>query len=76
MRRCFVCGRKLGKTPYVADTHEDQTVYVGSECRKLVHDAGQNGLKVGPGANGLRLYVLTPERQAYFVAKFGKAFVN
>ena len=73
-KRCFACGRKTGKNPRVADTHEDQSVFVGSECYKLIRAAGDEGYQ--PPLGGPRLWLLTPERQAYFIAKFGKAAVS
>lgn len=43
MQRCFLCGRKLGKHPTLADTRDDQLVFIGSECAKLVNSAGDKG---------------------------------
>lgn len=47
VKHCFVCDKRLGKNPRRADTHEDQTVYVGSECYKLIQDAGELGYPIG-----------------------------
>ncbi len=43
IRVCFLCGRKLGKHPILADTRDDQLVFIGRECSKLVERAGENG---------------------------------
>jgi hypothetical protein len=67
MSRCFACNRKLGKTPRMVDTHEDQLVQVGSECVKLIEAAGEAGYQ--PPKGGPRLYLLTPERIEYFKSK-------
>lgn len=66
MRRCFACGRKVGVGAAKADTREDQWVYIGSECLKRLHDAGEAGWQ--PPRGGPRLYVMTDERWQYFVA--------
>jgi hypothetical protein len=58
-RKCFACGRKLGSNPYPVDTRDDQWVYVGSECYKLIMRAGLEGYQ--PPLGGPRLYVLTRE---------------
>lgn len=67
MKRCFACGRKLGKTPHGVDTHEDQWVSVGTECYKLIVAAGDAGYQ--PPKGGPRLWKLTPARWAYFVKR-------
>ena len=54
MDKCFACGKRLGKTPALVDTRDDQKVFVGRECYKLVLDAGQNGYQ--PPKGGPRLY--------------------
>jgi hypothetical protein len=54
---CFACGRKLGKNPLRVDTRDDQTVFVGRECGKLVIAAGENGYQ--PPRGGPRLYPLS-----------------
>jgi len=61
VEHCFACGRKLGKSPYLADTRDDQTVYVGSECAKLIKSAGEQGYQ--PPLGGPRLYPLTHASQ-------------
>lgn len=53
---CFACGRKLGKNPKLVDTRDDQTVFVGRECFKLIVTAGENGYQ--PPSGGPRLYLL------------------
>ena len=55
-KRCFACDRKLGKNPYLVDTRDAQTVYVGSECYKLIRVAGEAGYQ--PPAGGPRLFLL------------------
>jgi hypothetical protein len=65
--KCFACDRRLGKTPALVDTGEDQTVYVGRECFKAIRAAGPAGYQ--PPTGGPRLYVLTPDRAAYFKAR-------
>jgi len=52
--RCFACGRKLGRSYALVDTRDDQLVYVGSECFKLVMQAGDAGYQ--PPLGGPRLY--------------------
>lgn len=53
---CFACGRKLGKSPQLVDTRDDQTVYVGRECYRLIKAAGSNGYQSPLG--GPRLFLL------------------
>lgn len=65
--RCFVCDKALGKNPRRADTGEDQWVFVGSECYKLVQAAGSKGFEACP--NGVRLWELTRARIQYFEQK-------
>ena len=67
MKKCFACGKRLGQTPRGVDTGEDQWVFVGSECFKLIKAAGKAGYQ--PAQGGPKLYALTPERWQYFVAK-------
>lgn len=52
--KCFACGRKLGKSPKLADTRDDQKVFVGSECFKMIQKAGESGYQ--PPGGGPRLY--------------------
>lgn len=54
--KCFACGRQLGKTPHRVDTRDDQTVFVGRECYKLIERAGETGYQ--PPRGGPRLYLL------------------
>ena len=56
MEKCFACGRKLGETPMLVDTRDDQLVYVGRECAKLVIASGEAGYQ--PPLGGPRLYAL------------------
>ena len=47
--KCFACGRKLGKNPFVAVTEDEaQAVYVGSECYKLIGPDGYQPPQGGP----------------------------
>ena len=55
--KCFACDRPLGKNPARVDTRDAQTVYVGSECAKLVAAAGDAGYQ--PPRGGPRLYPIT-----------------
>lgn len=41
--RCFACGRAVGQSPKMADTRDDQIVFVGRECYKLIVAAGADG---------------------------------
>ena len=55
--RCFACGRRLGHAhSYRADTRDEQIVFVGSECHKLIEAAGEAGYQ--PPKGGPRLYPL------------------
>lgn len=54
--QCFACGRKLGQKPYLADTRDSQTVYVGVECAKHIKRAGDEGWQ--PPKGGPKLYPL------------------
>jgi hypothetical protein len=65
--RCFLCNKVLGKNPRRADTHEDQWVFVGSECYTQIREAGAAGLEACP--NGVRLWELTRDRITYFEQK-------
>lgn len=55
--RCFACNRKLGKNPQQADTRDSQVVLVGSECYRLIVEAGELGYQ--PPKGGPRLYPIT-----------------
>ena len=66
-KKCFVCGRRLGKNPCRVDTLEDQWVFIGSECYRFVKSAGETGYQ--PPKGGPRLYPLTRERINYFCDK-------
>lgn len=54
--KCFACDRKLGKSPMLVDTHDDQFVYVGRDCGRLITAAGESGYQ--PPKGGPRLYPL------------------
>ena len=57
--KCFACDRRLGRTPALVDTRDGQTVYVGTECYKLIKAAGDTGYQ--PPTGGPRLYLLPSE---------------
>ena len=61
MDRCFACGRKIGKRgkTLLVDTRDAQTVYVGSECYKLIEKAGNEGYQ--PPLGGPRLWLVEKE---------------
>lgn len=65
--KCYACGKPLGKTPAIADTLEDQYVFVGRECIKRINAAGALGYATK--RSGLKLYPLTAERRAYFESR-------
>lgn len=52
--KCFACDRKLSRSYALVDTRDGQTVYIGSECFKLVVAAGDKGYQ--PPKGGPRLY--------------------
>lgn len=54
--KCFACDKRLGKNPKTADTRDDQIVFVGSECFKMIEKAGEAGYQ--PPKGGPRLYPL------------------
>lgn len=59
--RCFACDRKLGNNPYLVDTRDDQTVFVGSECFRKIKAAGEKGYLPPPdefGVTGPRLWII------------------
>jgi hypothetical protein len=63
--RCFACDRKLGKNPALVRCADEQTVYVGRECFKLVKAAGTDGYL--PPNGGPRLYLMdTPGLKQYW----------
>lgn len=53
--RCFACGRKLGKKPALVTCADEQDIFVGSECFKLIKAAGSAGYQP---VDGPRLYTL------------------
>jgi hypothetical protein len=53
--KCYACGKKLGKNPALVDTRDEQLVYVGRECLKLIKQAGEQGYQ--PPQGGPRLYL-------------------
>jgi hypothetical protein len=70
--RCFACDKKLGRHPAVADTRDDQAVYVGSECYKLIRAAGEAGYQ--PPKGGPRLWVMSPEGWDHYAESSGLEF--
>lgn len=54
--RCFACGRKIKTTIHLADTRDDQIVYVGKDCWKKIKNAGENGWQ--PDRGGPKLYLI------------------
>lgn len=55
--RCFACGRLIRRRePLRVDTRDDQTVFVGSDCYRMVMDAGEAGYQ--PPLGGPRLFPL------------------
>ena len=60
--RCFACDRKLGKNPKLVDTRDAQLVFVGSECHKMIVQAGESGYQ--PPLGGPRLFLIQPQQQA------------
>lgn len=64
--KCFACDRKLGKNPKVADTRDDQWVYVGRECYKHILAAGSVGWQ--PPKGGPRLFILDNAARLVYAA--------
>jgi hypothetical protein len=56
MERCYACDRKLGKSPKLVTCEDEQDVYVGSECYKLIVAGATQGYQ--PPLGGPRLYLL------------------
>jgi len=56
IEKCYACNRKLGKTPHLVTCCDEQTVYVGRECYKLIVAGGKQGYQ--PPLGGPRLYLL------------------
>lgn len=61
-QKCFACDRKLGRSPELVDTRDDQKVFVGSDCFRLIVDAGEVGYQ--PPKGGPRLYKVGEESKA------------
>ncbi len=57
-KKCFACGKKLGKAPARVDTRDGQTVFVGSDCFRKVQSAGEAGYLP---KLGLRLWAMKAE---------------
>lgn len=53
---CFACGRRLGKNPTLVTCVDEQDVFVGSECAKMIDKSGATGWQ--PPRGGPRLYSL------------------
>lgn len=58
-RRCFACDRPLSPNPYPVSCVDDQWVYVGVNCWRMVRAAGSDGYQ--PPKGGPRLFPLRPE---------------
>lgn len=54
--RCFACGKKLGRRPMLVTCSDEQDVFVGSECGKMIVAAKADGWQ--PPKGGPRLYAL------------------
>ena len=52
--RCYACDKSLGRNPALADTRDNQIVFVGTECSKQIQRAGNAGWQ--PPKGGPRLY--------------------
>ena len=55
-RCCFACGKKTGTNPNIADTRDDQIVFVGMECYRRIVAAGDAGYQ--PERGGPRLWTI------------------
>lgn len=55
-RVCFACGRKLGRNPALVTCADEQDVFVGTECARLVMKGGAEGWQ--PPKGGPRLFAL------------------
>lgn len=63
--KCYACDRKLGKSPTLVRCEDEQTVFVGRECLKLIKAAGTAGYQ--PPKGGPRLYLMdTPGLKQYW----------
>lgn len=70
--KCFACDRPLGKNPRLVDTRDGQKVYVGSECAKLVDDAGDAGYQPPRGGPRLWPLAISEEEKRETVAALGQ----
>ena len=52
--RCFACDRPITGTPRLADTRDDQIVYVGPDCYRQIVATGEDGYQ--PAKGGPKLY--------------------
>lgn len=52
--KCFACGKKTSK-PTLVTCIDDQDVFVGRECFKLIKKAGKYGYQ--PSQGGPKLYL-------------------
>lgn len=59
---CFACGKVIRRKAYVADTHDDQLVYVGSDCWKHIKAAGDKGYQnpayMGVGETYVKVFAI------------------
>jgi len=52
---CFSCDKQLGKYPALVTCHDEQDVFVGSKCYRLIKSAGIQGYQ--PPLGGPKLYL-------------------
>ena len=74
MRKCFACDKKLGINPAIADTKDDQYVFVGTDCYQKIKKAGAEGYQ--PPLGGPRLWVLPKglsQRELNYIHQKAKA---
>jgi hypothetical protein len=58
MKKCFLCGKPLKGNAHIADTRDDQKVWVGPDCSKKIAASGNVGLLTKAGIRGVRLYAI------------------
>lgn len=60
---CYACGRPLRGRGRLVGCKDDQAVYVGSDCFRMIRNAGTEGYQ--PPRGGPRLYLLEFTRHAH-----------